>query len=67
MTYRELDTLSRSLGAVLQTRVSPGDRVLLLYPPSLDFIVAFFGCLYAGAVAVPVCHEASNSNITIIY
>jgi len=31
-----------------------GDRVLLVYPPSLDFIVAFFGCLKAGMIAVPV-------------
>jgi acyl-CoA synthetase (AMP-forming)/AMP-acid ligase II len=25
----------------------------LLYPPGLDYIAAFFGCLYAGAIAVP--------------
>ena len=31
----------------------PGDRVLLLVPPGLDYVAAFFGCLYAGAVAVP--------------
>ncbi|TDH69394.1 hypothetical protein CCR75_002878 [Bremia lactucae] len=32
----------------------PGDRVLLVYPPGLDFIVAFLACLKAGVVAVPV-------------
>jgi acyl-CoA synthetase (AMP-forming)/AMP-acid ligase II len=32
----------------------PGERVLLLYPPGLEFIEAFFGCLAAGAIAVPV-------------
>lgn len=31
-----------------------GDRVLLVYPPGLDFIVAFLACLRAGVVAVPV-------------
>ncbi len=30
-----------------------GQPVLLLYPPSLDYMAAFFGCLYAGAIAVP--------------
>lgn len=32
---------------------SPGERALLLYPPGLDFVVAFYGCLYAGVIAVP--------------
>ncbi len=30
-----------------------GDRALLLFPPGLDFLVGFFGCLLAGVVAVP--------------
>jgi acyl-CoA synthetase (AMP-forming)/AMP-acid ligase II len=39
---------------VLRERgVRSGERALLLYPPGLDFIPAFFGCLYAGVVAVP--------------
>ncbi len=32
----------------------PGDRVLLVYPPSLDFIISFIACLKAGLIAVPV-------------
>ncbi|MCF3650819.1 type I polyketide synthase [Synoicihabitans lomoniglobus] len=32
---------------------TPGDRALLLYPPGLEFMAAFFGCLYAGVIAVP--------------
>src|SRR5262249_9366855 len=31
-----------------------GERILLHYPPGLDFIISFLGCLYAGAIAVPV-------------
>jgi len=38
----------------------PGDRALLLYPPGLDFIDAFFGCLYAGVVAVP-CYPPARA------
>lgn len=54
LTYRELDLRSRSIAVLLQERIQPGARVLLLYQPGLEFITAFFGCLYAGVVAVPV-------------
>ena len=37
----------------LKDVAEPLDRALLLFPPGLDFIPAFFGCLYAGAIAVP--------------
>jgi acyl-CoA synthetase (AMP-forming)/AMP-acid ligase II len=39
---------------MLQTCSAGGDRVLLLYPTGLEFIAAYFGCLYAGVIAVPV-------------
>lgn len=41
----------------------PGDRVLLLYPPGLEFIAAFFGALYAGIVAVPAYPPRNNSQV----
>ena len=54
LTYAELDRRARGLAATLAREgVGVGERVLLLYPPGLDYIAAFFGCLYAGAVAVP--------------
>ncbi len=53
LTYRELDRRARSLGAFLDNLGLRGDRVLLLYPPGLDFIVSFFGCLYGGCIAIP--------------
>jgi proline-specific peptidase len=53
LSYRELDRRARAIGARLQAAGAAGERALLLYPPGLDFIAAFFGCLYAGAVAVP--------------
>ncbi len=52
-TYAELDRRARSIGAWLETHGARGERVLLLYPAGLDYIASFFGCLYAGAVAVP--------------
>jgi acyl-CoA synthetase (AMP-forming)/AMP-acid ligase II len=54
VTYADLDASARRIAAELIDRgVNAGDRALLLYPPGLDFISAFFGCLYAGVIAVP--------------
>ena len=53
-TYGELHVRASAIAAELQRRLSPGERAILLFPPGLDFIDAFFGCLYAGVVAVPV-------------
>jgi acyl-CoA synthetase (AMP-forming)/AMP-acid ligase II len=54
ITWSGLANASRTVAGWLRTRLAPGDRALLLYPPGLDFIAAFFGCLYAGVLAVPV-------------
>jgi acyl-CoA synthetase (AMP-forming)/AMP-acid ligase II len=54
LTYAGLDAYARTIASALRDRgVGPGERALLLYPPGLDFIPAFFGCLYAGVIAVP--------------
>lgn len=53
ITYSGLDQKARSIAAFLQSAVVPGDRALLLLPSGLDFVAAFFGCLYAGVIAVP--------------
>ena len=52
LTYAALDTRARAVAAHLQTIGAQGDRVLLLYPSGLEYIVALFGCVYAGRVAV---------------
>ncbi|MBG1243505.1 non-ribosomal peptide synthetase [Nostoc sp. NZL] len=53
LTYQDLDRCSRAIAAQLQALGLSGERALLLYPPGLDYLVAFFGCLYAGVVAIP--------------
>ena len=53
LSYQKLDRRARGIGALLQQHGAFGERVLLLYPPGLEFITAFLGCLYAGAIAVP--------------
>ncbi|HVR96204.1 MAG TPA: amino acid adenylation domain-containing protein, partial [Thermoanaerobaculia bacterium] len=54
LTCSELDRRARAVAAALRRHCARGDRALLLYPPGLEFVVAFFGCLYAEVVAVPV-------------
>src|SRR6185312_15293602 len=39
----------------------PGDRALLVFPPGLEFMVAFFGCLMADVIAVPMMMPRRNS------
>ena len=53
LTYGQLDRNSREIALMLQRVLKPGERALLMYPAGLDFISAFFGCLYAGVIAVP--------------
>ena len=53
LTYRELQRRALAIAAALRQAGAKGGRALLLYPPALDFIEGFFGCLYAGVVAVP--------------
>jgi 8-amino-7-oxononanoate synthase len=63
LTYGELDRQARAIGAWLESLDLAGQRALLLYPPGLEFVAAFFGCLYAGVVAVPVYPPRRNRSI----
>lgn len=53
LSFAALDQRARMIAAALQQHVPAGERALLLYPPGLEFICAFMGCLYAKVVAVP--------------
>jgi acyl carrier protein len=64
VNYEELDRRARDVAARLQTLgVTSGERVLLLYPPGLEYVAAFLGCLYAGVVAVPAYPPRLNRPI----
>ncbi len=54
LTFAQLHEQSRSLAAALQARYTPGERVLLMLPSSLDYVRTFCACLYAGLIAVPL-------------
>jgi len=53
LDYAEIERQARAVAAALQARGLAGERALLLYPPGLEFITGFLGCLFAGVVAVP--------------
>ncbi|MBE9572637.1 MAG: AMP-binding protein, partial [Proteobacteria bacterium] len=55
LTYEALDLEAKTIASYLQHECAPMiERALLLYPQGLEFITSFFGCLYAGIIAVPV-------------
>ena len=69
LTYAQLDEKARAIAAWLQEMDAEGERALLLYPSGLDFIAAFFACLYAGVTAVPAYppgYDRSNRRLSAI-
>jgi acyl-CoA synthetase (AMP-forming)/AMP-acid ligase II len=60
LTYAELDRRASALADFLVTRAAPGERALLVFPPGLDFLVAFFACQYASIIAVPTILPRQN-------
>jgi acyl-CoA synthetase (AMP-forming)/AMP-acid ligase II len=54
LAYADLEREARVVAQGLLASKAHGQRVLLIFEPGLDFVVGFFGCVYAGAIAVPV-------------
>jgi 8-amino-7-oxononanoate synthase len=63
IAYAELDRQARAIASWLQSHGLEGERALLLFPAGLEFIAAFFGCLYAGVVAVPAYPPRMNRSL----
>ncbi len=63
LTYGQLHEQAEDIAAYISQHASGGQRALLLYPPGLDFITAFFGCLYAGIIAVPAYPPRKNQSL----
>ncbi|MEH2360894.1 beta-ketoacyl synthase N-terminal-like domain-containing protein [Nostoc sp.] len=69
LTYKQLEERAQAIAIQLQSQIPVGSRGLLVYPPGLEFIAAFFGCLYAQVVAVPVYpprHHQKISRLQVI-
>ena len=60
ITFRELHRQACATASWLYRHTAPGDRVMLLYPQGIEFVVAFLGCLYAGRVPVATPLPAAN-------
>lgn len=69
LTYAQLDQLAQAIASHLQSIGKPGSRALVIYPytDGLEFIAAFFGCLYAGFVAVTNNPPHSAKDLAKIY
>ena len=63
LTYRQLHEEALKIAAHIDKYASKGDRLLLFYPPGLEFIKAFYGCLYAGVISVPSYPPRMNKTI----
>lgn len=61
LTFRQLRETATALAARLIASAQPGDRAILVFPPGIEFMVAFFGCLMAGIIAVPMMMPRRNS------
>ncbi|MFN6516220.1 MAG: fatty acyl-AMP ligase [Nostoc sp. CreGUA01] len=64
LTFQELDQKARAIATYLQSVGATNQRALLLYPPGLEFITAFLGCLYADVVAVPAYPPRPNMKLS---
>jgi acyl-CoA synthetase (AMP-forming)/AMP-acid ligase II/alkylation response protein AidB-like acyl-CoA dehydrogenase/acyl carrier protein len=66
LSFAQLDAQAMAIAARLQGLDATGECAVLLYPPGLEFLTAFFGCLYAGVVAVPLPVPRANSSVAPI-
>ena len=54
LTFAELDRKARSIATQIQQRHGAGKPVLVVLDPGVDYAAAIYGCMYAGAIAVPI-------------
>lgn len=62
-TYQAFIQRVIALGTQLKMQSLKGERALLFYPTSADYVIAFFACLYAGVIAVPLYPPRKNRSI----
>jgi acyl-CoA synthetase (AMP-forming)/AMP-acid ligase II/acyl carrier protein len=60
ITYRQLWEKSVKVAASIQSKCNKGDRIIMLFPAGIGFIVSLFGCFLSGTVGVPVYTPKKN-------
>ena len=63
LNWADFGARNRAVGARLQQVTQPGDRVAILCPQNLEYLVAFFGTLYAGRIAVPLFDPSEPGHV----
>ena len=63
ISWSEFSARNRAVGARLQQVTQPGDRIAILCPQNLDYLIAFFGALYSGRIAVPLFDPAEPGHV----
>ncbi len=63
LNWADFGARNRAVGARLQQVTQPGDRVAILCPQSLEYLVALYGTLYAGRIAVPLFDPSEPGHV----
>ncbi|WP_068182470.1 long-chain-fatty-acid--AMP ligase FadD32 [Mycobacterium sp. UM_CSW] len=63
ISWSEFSARNRAVGARLQQVTQPGDRIAILCPQNLNYLVAFFGALYACRIAVPLFDPSEPGHV----
>ena len=61
--WADFSTRNRAVAARLQQVTQPGDRVAILCPQNLEYLIAFFGTLYSGRIAVPLFDPSEPGHV----
>jgi fatty acid CoA ligase FadD32 len=61
--WAEFGARNRAVGARLQQVTEPGDRVAILCPQNLEYLIAFFGTMYSGRIAVPLFDPSEPGHV----
>ncbi|MDX1889577.1 long-chain-fatty-acid--AMP ligase FadD32 [Mycolicibacterium sp. 050158] len=63
LNWADFSARNKAVGARLQQVTQPGDRVAILCPQNLDYLVGFFGALYGGRIAVPLFDPSEPGHV----
>ena len=66
LTYKQLHDSSIAFAAKLQSRNMTGERALLIFESGYEYIISFFGCIYAGVISVPLHPPGKNKSMSRI-